>query len=85
MNFMLAIGIQLALYVVGIIAAIVCIVRAVKLQRLASERQSQGGSWWESEEARQRMSYALKPLWITVIALLLGAFAPRLLGVMSGG
>lgn len=76
----LAVTVQLAFYVVAMVAAIVAIVRAAKLQRMASRHG--GGSWWETAEARTAVTHALKPLWITAAALVLGAFAPRLLGAM---
>lgn len=77
----LAVTVQLALYAVAMVAAIVAIVRSVNLQRLASQRGSQPG-WWQTAEARAAVTHALKPLWITAAALLLGAFAPRLLGAL---
>jgi hypothetical protein len=76
----LAVTVQLALYAVAIVAALVAMVRFVKLQRLASRHSS--GSWWETSAARVAVTYAVKPLWITAAALLLGAFAPRLMGAM---
>lgn len=75
-----AVSVQLALYVVAIVAAVVATVRCVKLQRLAS-RQPRG--WWDGDDARRAVPHALKPLWITALALLLGAFAPRLLGALG--
>lgn len=76
----LALTVQLALYVVAIIAVIVATVRAVKLHRQSGGKPG----WWESEAARSGIGYAVKPLWLTAIALLLGAFAPRLLGAIGG-
>lgn len=77
----LAVTVQLALYAVAIVAALVATLRCVKLQRQAA-RHAGGGSWWETAEARHAVAHALRPLWFTVAALLLGAFAPRLLGAL---
>ena len=78
----LAVTVQLALYVVAIAATLVAIVRFMKLQRLARQYPDQS-NWWQSEPARAALAHTLRPLWITAAALLLGAFAPRLLGALG--
>ena len=77
----LAVTVQLALYALAIVTALVTLVRFVRLQRRATS-QPDGASWWQTAEARQATRHALRPLWITTAALVLGAFAPRLLGAL---
>ena len=79
---LLAVTLQLALYVVAIVAVIVTIVRFVSLQRLAAGAQTPD-RWWQGSAARDALRHALRPLWIAAAALLLGAFAPRLLGALG--
>ena len=81
MNLQFALWLQLALYAVAIVAALVAIGRAVKLQRQVAQH---GSDWWQTAEARVLVGHALRPLWLTVAALLVGAFAPRLLGMLGG-
>jgi|GEM_PF-6442764 len=78
-----AMTVQLLLYTVATVTAIVAIVRAVKLQRLVHLRKVDL-AWWRTDEARGLVRHAILPLWITPAALILGAIAPRLLGVWPG-
>lgn len=74
-----ALTVQLLLYAVAVAAALVSVARAVKLMRQVHGHPVDA-AWWRTEQARQRINHMLKPLWVTPIALVLGAVAPRLMG-----
>jgi uncharacterized membrane protein YgcG len=78
-----ALTLQLGLYALAIVAAIVAIVRFLKLQQLVSAYANPSDGW-HSEQARAALRHALKPLWLTIAVLVLGAFVPRLLDAASG-
>ncbi len=79
----LALTVQLTLYGVAIVAACFCIARALGLQRQASRHGGQP-AWWQTDEARAAVSHAVRPLWLVIAALVIGALAPRLMGALHG-
>lgn len=78
-----ALTVQLALYGVAIVAAGVCLVRFVGLQKLAARGGGQP-EWWQTAQARAAVARAVRPLWIVAGALVIGALAPRLMGALHG-
>ncbi|MCC5092475.1 MULTISPECIES: hypothetical protein [Xanthomonas] len=82
MSLLAASTLQVLAFVLALLAAGIAGVRGVRLaRRLAVQVDS--AAWWQSGPARKAISHAVRPLWWTIAALLVGAVLPKLALLMA--
>ncbi|MCC8687263.1 hypothetical protein ABFU27_11325 [Xanthomonas campestris pv. raphani] len=82
MSLLAASTLQVLAFVLALLAAGIAGVRGVRLAR-QSVMQLDSAAWWQSEPARKAIGHAVRPLWWTIAALLVGAVLPKLALLMA--
>ncbi|PPU41716.1 hypothetical protein [Xanthomonas arboricola] len=76
MSLLAASTLQLPAFTVALPGAGSAGVRGVRLAQLAAAHSSPG-AWWQGDTARRAIIHAVRPLWWTIAALVVGAALPQ--------
>ncbi|WP_372362734.1 hypothetical protein ACCQ10_08245 [Xanthomonas sp. NCPPB 1325] len=83
MSLLVASTLQLLAFLVALLSAGIAGVRGLRLAQLASAHPNPG-AWWQADTARKAVGHAVRPLWWTIAALVVGAALPKLALLLAG-
>ncbi|GAE49982.1 hypothetical protein [Xanthomonas arboricola] len=83
MSLLAVATLQLLAFAAALLGVGIAGVRGVRLAQLAAAHPG-ASAWWQGDTARRAIIHAVRPLWWTITALVIGAALPQLALMLAG-